>query len=236
MTYTGSKGKLALSQPVDSAPLAVDAIFVYTIAHDYDAVKEDFGVNNFFAYLARLRLIRRWGLMYATQPENDAEHSLQVAMIAHGLAVIARDRYGKQVDPDRITTLAVYHDVGEIFTGDLPTPVKHHDGVIHGAYAELEQEAMERLLHALPQDLQAVYAGYLFPDESTLEWKLVKAADRISAWCRCKEETGAGNREFASAEKHTLQAIEAMHMPEVEDFMREFGSSFGKSLDEMEGN
>ena len=190
-------------------------------------------MSSFFAWLARLRLIRRWGLMYAAQPENDAEHSLQVAMIAHGLALIARERYGREVDAGRAVTLAIYHDASEIFTGDLPTPVKHHDGVIRDAYHRQEAEAIRRLTASLPEDLRAAWQPSLTPDETSYEWRLVKAADKISAWCRCAEELGAGNREFLSAEKNLRDAIEALPLDEVRDFMRDFAPAFGKTLDEL---
>ena len=193
-------------------------------------------MSTFYAWLSRLRLIRRWGLMHATQPENDAEHSLQAAMIAHGIAVIARDRYGMDVNPDRVAVMAMYHDVSEIFTGDLPTPVKHGSGALHEAYGMMEQLAQKRLLSELPADMQPAFAPFIQPDEDTYEWKLVKAADRISAYARCKEEVRAGNREFADAAENVGQSIAAMPMPEVQDFMKEFGRAFGYSLDELGGN
>jgi 5'-deoxynucleotidase len=192
-------------------------------------------MSAFYAWLSRLRLIRRWGLMHATLPENDAEHSLQTAMIAHGLAVIAKERYHQDVSPESVATLAMYHDAGEIFTGDLPTPVKHHDGVIHDAYSRMEQEALKKLLHTLPQDLQGSFITVLQPDESSYAWKLVKAADRISAYAHCMEELRAGNREFADAGRTLLQAIEASDLPEVQAFMQEFGQAFSCSLDELGG-
>jgi len=94
-------------------------------------------MSAFFAYMSRLKLISRWGLMHDTIPENDAEHSLQVAMMAHMLALMGREQYGRDVDPDRVAVLAMYHDASEIFTGDLPTPVKHHDRLLRNAYHEL---------------------------------------------------------------------------------------------------
>ena len=45
-------------------------------------------LKNFFAMLARMKYINRWGLMRNTITENIAEHSLDTAIIAHGLAVI----------------------------------------------------------------------------------------------------------------------------------------------------
>ena len=193
-------------------------------------------MSTFYAWLARLKLIRRWGLMHATQPENDAEHSLQAAMIAHGIALIAKERYGRDISPDQAATVALYHDVSEIFTGDLPTPVKYGSGQLHAAYGTMEQLAQRKLLGMVPDDLQPAFEPYLCPDESTYLWRIVKAADRISALARCQEEVLAGNREFLDAAESIRQSVEAIDLPEVQDFMKEFGQAFGYSLDELGGN
>lgn len=189
-------------------------------------------MSHFFAYLARLRFIRRWGLMRNTQPENDAEHSLQVAMIAHALAVMARDRYGKDVNPEHVIALAVYHDATEVLTGDLPTPVKYHSNELRGAYKSLEKMAAQRLTAMLPEDLQGEFAPYLTGGDS-YEHLLVKAADRISAFAKCTEEKRAGNPDFDSAAENVRRSIEELNMPEVRDFMEECMPSFRLSLDEL---
>ena len=142
---------------------------------------------SFFAYLSRLKLIRRWSLMRNTQPENDAEHSLQVAMIAHAIAVIARDRYHKAVDPEHILALAVYHDATEVMTGDLPTPVKYNNEELRGAYHRLETLSADRLLALLPEDMVSAFEPYM-KQASGYEHSVVKAADRISACIKCMEE------------------------------------------------
>ena len=141
-------------------------------------------MHHFFAYMARLKHIRRWGLMRSALPENDAEHSLQVAMIAHGLAVIARDRYHKDVEPEHVLALAVYHDATEVITGDMPTPVKYHSDTLRGAYKALEDMAADRLTAMLPEGMQQAFEPYLRPEEDNA-WQLVKAADRISAYVKC---------------------------------------------------
>lgn len=189
-------------------------------------------MNQFYAYMARMRLIRRWSLMRNTQPENDAEHSLQVAMIAHALALMARDRYGRDVDPEHALTLAVYHDASEILTGDMPTPVKYHSPQLHEAYKQVEDLANERLLAMLPEDLRQAMAPAL-TEEGTYERRLVKAADRISAYVKCLEEQRAGNHEFDAAGAGIRAAIEATDLPEVQDFMREFVPAFMLTLDEL---
>ena len=186
----------------------------------------------FFAYLSRLRLIHRWSLMRNTVPENDAEHSLQVAMIAHAIAVIARDRYGKKVDPEHVLSLAVYHDATEVMTGDLPTPVKYHNDELRGAYHRLEELSADRLLALLPADMQPAFTPYM-KQASGYEHTLVKAADRISACIKCMEEQRAGNREFDYAAENIRRSIARIDLPEVKDFLTDFLPAFDMTLDEL---
>ena len=187
---------------------------------------------SFFACLSRLKLIRRWSLMRNTVPENDAEHSLQVAMIAHAIAVIARDRYGKQIDPEHVLSLAVYHDATEVMTGDLPTPVKYHNDELRGAYHQLEALSADRLLALLPKDMQPAFVPYM-KQEPGYEHTLVKAADRISAYIKCMEEQRAGNREFDYAAENIRKSISAIDLPEVKDFLTDFLPAFDMTLDEL---
>ena len=190
-------------------------------------------MNHFFAYLDRMKLIRRWGLMRNTVFENDMEHSMQTALIAHGLAVIGKARYQREVNPEEVVTTALYHDVSEVITGDLPTPVKYKTPGIQDAYRELETHAKAQLLDMLPQDLRPHFAAYVQPDETTYVWRLVKSADRISAYLKCIEEDKMGNRDFAQAEATILKSLEENDLPEVRDFMREFVPSFRLSPDEL---
>lgn len=190
-------------------------------------------MNHFFAYLDRLKLIRRWGLMRNTVPENDMEHSMQTALIAHGLAVLGKTRHQRDIDPEHVVMLALYHDVSEVITGDLPTPVKYKSPEIQGAYRDLEDHARERLLNMLPEDMQPAFRTYITPDESTYEWRLVKAADRISAYLKCVEEEKMGNRDFAHAKLSIQDSINQNTLPEVHEFMREFVPSFSLSPDEL---
>ena len=191
-------------------------------------------MNEFYAYISRLRLIRRWSLMRNTQPENDAEHSLQVAMIAHALAVLARDRYGRDVDPEHAVTLAVYHDAAEVLTGDLPTPVKYHSGSLRDAYAEVENAALDRLTAMLPRETRGAVEPIL-REKGTPAMRIVKAADRLSAYVHCLEEQRAGNREFDAAAESILESIHALGMPEAEDFLRDCVPAFLLTLDELNG-
>lgn len=190
-------------------------------------------MNHFFAYLDRMRLIHRWGLMRNTVPENDMEHSMQTAFIAHGLAIMAKERHGRDVDPLKVLALAMYHDASEVITGDLPTPVKYMNPAIQDAYRGIERAARTQLLNMLPEDMGASYAPLLDPDESTLEWRLVKAADRISAYLKCVYEEKMGNTDFAQAKQTIMESLDASTLPEVGEFMGEFVPSFSLSADDL---
>jgi 5'-deoxynucleotidase len=186
----------------------------------------------FFACLSRLKLISRWSLMRNTQPENDAEHSLQVAMIAHAIAVIGRDRYGRSVDPEHVLSLAVYHDATEVMTGDLPRPVKYHNEELRSAYRRLEDLSAGTLLEMLPADMKAAFTPYMI-QEAGYEHTLVKAADSISAYIKCMEEQRAGNREFDYAAENVRAKLDTISLPEVRDFLNDFLPSFDLTLDEL---
>ena len=186
----------------------------------------------FFAYLSRLKLIRRWSLMRNTQPENDAEHSLQVAMIAHAIAVIGRGRYHRDTDPEHVLTLAVYHDANEVMTGDLPTPVEYHNEELRNAYHRLEDVSADRLLDLLPEDMRPAFFPCL-RQENGYDRDVVKAADKISAYIKCLEEKRAGNREFDYAAENVRKSLDAVELPEVRDFLREFLPAFEMTLDEL---
>lgn len=187
---------------------------------------------SFFANLARLKLISRWSLMRNTQQENDAEHSLQVAMIAHGIAVIGKTRYGRDINPEHILALAVYHDATEVMTGDLPTPVKYHSDDLRSAYHRLESLSAGRLLALLPEEMRESFSPYI-RQEQGYDRDIVKAADKISAYIKCLEEQRAGNHEFDYAAENIRQVLEAVEYPEVQDFLRDFLPSFNMTLDEL---
>ena len=188
---------------------------------------------HFFAYMARMKQILRWGLMRNTQAENDMEHAFQTAMIAHAIALLGNARYRRDYDAEHIMALAMYHDASEVITGDLPTPVKHINPVIRDEYHCLEAIADQRLLRMLPEDIRPTYEALIGTEEKGVEWRIVKAADKISAYIKCMEERKMGNREFAEAETSTLSAIRRIDLPEVQDFMDDFVPGFGMSLDEI---
>ena len=187
--------------------------------------------SHFYAYMARMKLIRRWSLRRNTREENDQEHSLQVAMISHALAVIRNKRYGGSVDIEKVMLLAVYHEAPEVITGDIATPIKYFNPKIKNSFKAIERMASEQLLDYLPEDLRSEYEPLLLPDENTDEWKLVKAADKISAYLKCLEEEGYGNQEFMAAKQNIEASIRALGLPEVNDFMDQFAPSFMLPLD-----
>lgn len=192
-------------------------------------------MHHFFAYLSRMKFIQRWGLMRNIRPENIQEHSLEVAMIAHALALIKNKFYGGKTNPERVMALAVYHEVSEVITGDLATPIKYFNPEISKAYQQIEKVAKEKLSQMLPRDLQPDYLGLLFIEENDKEhWWLVKAADKISAYLKCIEELKGGNQEFAKAEKTIKREISKINLPEVAYFMKHFVPSYSLTLDDLD--
>ena len=188
--------------------------------------------SHFFAYIARMRFITRWALMRNTASENVQEHSHQVAVLAHALAVIRNEKFGGQVDPGAVAAAALYHDATEILTGDMPTPIKYFNPAIRNAYKDVETVATEKLLELLPPELQGAYAPLLRPEDPQVR-ALVKAADKLSAYIKCLEEVKAGNLEFREAAAQTRAALEAMALPEVAYFMETFLESFSLTLDQL---
>ena len=191
-------------------------------------------MSHLFAYLSRMKFIRRWGLMHNTYPENIQEHSLRVAMIAHALAVIRNRLFDGHVNPERAAVLALYHDAGEVLTGDLPAPVKYFNPQIRAAYRAIEAAAHEKLLALVPDALQEDYRPLFLPQESDrAHWAIVKAADKICAYVKCLEETAAGNGEFAQAEQSLRASVDTLDLPEARYFLETFAPSFRLTLDDL---
>ena len=190
--------------------------------------------NEFYALMGRMRYITRWGLMRNTFSENIQEHSHQVAVLAHALALIRRDILGLEgPDPDRCAVAALYHDATEILTGDLPTPVKYYNPDIRQAYKQVERISAEKLMSMLPEQLRENYTTLLLGDDEAVE-PIVKAADRLSAYIKCLEEMKAGNTEFDSAARQAMISMGEMERPELDWFNRECLPPFEKTLDELE--
>ena len=189
--------------------------------------------HNFFPMIARMRYINRWGLMRNTQPENIQEHSHQVAVLAHALAVIDQRYFGGRVDPGAAAVAALYHDASEILTGDMPTPIKYDNPDIQSAYQAVESVAGRKLLSMLPEDLRADYEPVLtIPDPEVRA--LVKAADKLSAYLKCVEELKAGNSEFRKAKEQTWAALCENQTPALGYFMEHFLDGFELTLDELQ--
>ena len=188
---------------------------------------------NFFAMVNRMKMIDRWALMQNTSKENIAEHSHCVAVIAHALATIGNQKFGKSYNADRAAVLALYHDTTEVITGDMPTPVKYYNDEIKKVYKDIEHIAGERLLAMLPEEFQADYIPLFEKQESDLAlWRLVKAADKISALIKCIEETRMGNREFEIAQQSQERLIAEIDLPEVKYFSDHFLKAYYLTLDE----
>lgn len=193
---------------------------------------------NFFAMLSRLKYIQRWSLMRNTQTENLSDHTVQVAYIAHALAIIGNKRLGKCYNCDRVTVLAIYHDVTEILTGDMPTPIKYKNETLRKAYKDVEREAGERLLKMLPSDIEDDFEKIICPrnDEDKELMFIVKAADKISALIKCVEEKRAGNSEFKNAEKENLKQLKSLGCAEAEIFLSDFLDAYSLNLDQLTTN
>ncbi len=187
----------------------------------------------FYAVIRRLRHIKRWQLMRQNDEENVAEHSFEVAILAHALAIIRRDILQLPCpDPSAVLEVALFHDVSECLTGDLPTPVKYYNQELQDAYQALEKQAEQRLIRLLPAELQATYQEALQPEDPEL-CRLVKLADTLSAYLKAREEVASGNVEFKSAEKNLWDKLEARQSPELDYFLRECLPAYSRSLDEL---
>lgn len=190
--------------------------------------------NDFYAYLGRMKYIKRWCLMHSTIEENIMEHSFEVSTIAHALAVIGNTYYEKNYNVEKVVLFAMYHECSEVVTGDLPTPIKYFNKNINAAYKDLETLACQKLIATLPVELQKEYEKSLLPDVGTGEYKLVKCADRISAYIKCLTEIKLGNKEFSKAKKAIEKDVDNMEQEEVKYFVKNILPVYSKTLDELE--
>ncbi len=187
----------------------------------------------FYAFMNRMKLIQRWNLMRSNIKEDLMQHSASVAIFGQALGIIRNTLYGGNVNVDKIASLALYHDTAEVVSGDLPTPVKYYNSSIKGAYAEIEDAINERLLDSLPVQLQGVYREYIEPDENSEEYKIMKIADKLSAYVKCSEERLLGNREFDKAFNRLQKVLDEtrVNYPELGYFLDNFMDGFNSSLD-----
>lgn len=190
-------------------------------------------MSNFFAMVNRMKLIDRWALMRNTSKENIAEHSHNVAVIAHALCTIGNKKFGKSYNAERCAVLALYHDLTEVITGDMPTPVKYYNSKISDVYKDIERTAGERLLSMLPEEFKEDYQPFFEQKEKDKElWKIVKAADKLDALIKCIEECRMGNREFETAKERQIKIVDEIDMDEVRYFKSEFLPAYSLTLDE----
>lgn len=190
--------------------------------------------SSFYAFLSRMKYINRWALMRNTNEESLSQHSHEVAAVSYALCSVGNRRFGKNYNGERAALLGLYHDMPEILTGDMPTPVKYFNSEIKTAFKSVEETASDKLLETLPEDLREDFVFLLKKQDGDAElWKIVKAADKISALIKCIEERKAGNAEFLKAEQSTLGAIKAMEMPEADAFIEEFLPAYELTLDQL---
>jgi len=188
---------------------------------------------SFFAYIFRMRFIARWALMRNTRVENVEEHSYEVAVLAHALATIGRDIFGKDTDPNAAAVGGLFHDTPEIITGDMPTPVKYHNPQLKAAYQQVEQVAQDKLLSMLPPELVPAYKPIMRESGEVMQ-PYVRAADKLAAWLKCQEELKAGNGEFKRAGEETLSSLKTLGMEEVDYFLEKLGGAFQLTLDDLD--
>lgn len=190
--------------------------------------------SHFFAYISRLRWIKRWSLMRNAIDEDVAVHSWEVATIAHALGIIHNQLNAQKIDACRLATAAMYHDATEVITGDMPTPVKYHSDAMKSAYKGVERQAEQELLALLPESMQGEFASVLLEHELPQDYQvLLKAADRLSALLKCRAELRAGNKEFEHAASEIEKRLTEDPLPEVEYFLNTFASAYDKTLDHL---
>ncbi|MDE5728760.1 MAG: 5'-deoxynucleotidase [Clostridia bacterium] len=189
---------------------------------------------NFYAYMDRMKYIKRWQLMRSVREENIMEHTQQVALFSHALAIINNKVLKGTANPEKAVLIALYHECSEVMTGDLPTPIKYFNRSIQGAYKDLEEKSTDKLLTALPAEIREELTPFAKPQTDSIEYKLMKAADRLAAYVKCLEELRSGNKEFAKAEKSIKEDLLSRNMPEVEYFFKNFIPAFNLTLDELD--
>lgn len=189
--------------------------------------------KSFYAYMSRLKHIKRWGLMRNNMEENVAEHTFNVTLIAHALCMIKNTYFGGAVSEKDVLAAALYHEAGEVITGDLPTPIKYFDEDITRSYKKIERHAEDTLVSMLPEEMRGQIGPYVRQEEDAEVKRIVKAADRLSAYIKCTEELKAGNREFEKACARTKEAVEGMKSPEVDYFIEHFLPGYSLTLDEL---
>ena len=189
---------------------------------------------DFYAYMDRMKFIKRWQLMRSVREENIMEHSQAVTLLSHALAVIRNEVFAGKVDIAKTILYATYHETSEVMTGDLPTPIKYYNKGLHGAYKELERSACEKIVHTLPEVMQKAISPFVLADEESEEYQIVKAADRLAAYIKCLEEVKWGNSEFVKAKETIYKDLKKCDREEVKYFIKNVLPKYELTLDELE--
>lgn len=189
-------------------------------------------MSHFFAYISKLKYINRWGIMRNTAYENDMEHSMMVTMVTHSICQIAKYVFDKEVDTSKAVYMAMYHETGEVITGDLPTPIKYYNQEIFKSFKDIEHMATKTIFNMLPDELKEGY-NFMLDNDDCFERRAVKAADKICAYLKCVDEMKLGNMEFSKAKERIKEQIELLGMPEADYWMKTFSKSFELTIDEL---
>ncbi len=192
--------------------------------------------STFLAWLFRMPLIKRWALMFCVKEENVAEHSHQVAIVAHLLAVIRNKKFKGKINADRAATIALYHEASETRYGDIVSPTKYANKEIAREFKKIESLAEQECLSSLPEEFQEVFSDIIVQDNVEQEYKkIVKAADILVAYIKALDELTHNNHEFDHVKirlENKLSGIKK-EMPEVEYFLETFLTACSSTVDKL---
>lgn len=191
--------------------------------------------SHILAALYKLKNITRWELLQTLEKENVAEHSYNVSLISYILCCIAEEVFNENVPKYEILVASLGHDAHEIFTTDIPAPIKYYNEDSLRHYRHLEGIATDRIIDMVPKR----FKKYLIPlicNENSIIKKWVKAADLCDTYLKCKKELNLGNKSFESVEKKVYSSLLELNMPTVNYFLKELVPSFDKSFDDILNN
>jgi len=174
--------------------------------------------------------------MHSIKSENIAEHSHQVAVIAHLLAVIRNKYFNGTLSAERAATIALYHEVSETKLQDINHVTKYHNPALTKEFKKLEELAELECLHSLPESLREVFKPLLVQSQVDEEYKkIVKAADLIAAYLKASDELAFGNKEFCHVKKRLNSMLQAFkeELPEVAFFLETFEEHCFVSVDKL---
>ena len=135
--------------------------------------------SSFYALVFRQKYIKRWGLMRNVEPETLSDHASDVAVLTHALATIGNTFFGKHYDAEKAVVYALFHDLPEVFTGDLPTPIKYFNDSTKENYKQVEAQAIHMLLAKLPDELMNTFfimkkekKSFIISSNAPINWPL----------------------------------------------------------------